>query len=296
MDILNESLQVLWQKQKHFENLQLHRLSYRWEKLMDPMMNENTFVKEIQAPFVVIYVSHPMWKQHLLMQKSKLIAAMNEELGKNVIQDFKLELISYDKIKQLKEKRIEIKKEIEDSLPKDEIIPFEQIHLSEEAEKKIDQKLERIKNISLKNVLRKICEQQQKKEKYLLENGYHRCPVCQHMIEGTYCFFCEEQKEKQLRIKIKEAIENKPWLTYQEFFHIQPCRFELFRSVKKQIVATYSDMIYKGSTDWYVLCMYTMLVTGRSNEEIDRELVLKRTEKLRTSYEQFVQKYKTASK
>ena len=71
-------------------------------------MNENTFVKEIQAPLVVIYVSHPMWKQHLLMQKSKLIAAMNEELGKNVIQDLKLELISYDKIKQLKEKRIEI--------------------------------------------------------------------------------------------------------------------------------------------------------------------------------------------
>lgn len=294
MDILNKSLQELWKRQ--FENLHLHSISYRWEQLMDPMMNDNTFVKEIKIPHIVIYVSHPIWKQHIVMQKPHLLMKLNQELGSKVLQDIDLQLISYDTIKKLKEQRKMVRKEIEDSLIQDETIPFDQIHLSEESIADIDEKVNHIESAPLRNVLKKIGEQQQKKEIYLEEQGYHRCPICQHMIQGQYCFFCEQEKEKQLRGKIKVAIESQPWLTYQEFFQIHPCRFEVFRSVKKQIIATYSDLIFKGSTDWTVLCMYTMLVTGRSNTEIDQALVLERTEKLRNSYIQFVEKYKNASK
>ncbi len=294
MDILNKSLQEFWNDQ--FENLRLHKISYRWEQLMDPMMNENTFVKDIKDSLITIYVSHPIWKQHIFMQKQRLLFALNQELGNGKLQDMDLQLISYDKIKKLKEEREAIKREIENSLPQDETIPFDRIHLSEAAMAAIDEKASKIENIPLRNVLKKIREQQQKKEIYLKEQGYHRCPVCQHMIQEQYCFFCEQEKEKQVRGKIRAAIEEKPWLSYQEFFEIQPCRFEVFREVKKQVVATYSDLIFKGSTDWTILCMYTMLVTGKSNTEIDQDLVLKRTERLRNSYVQFAEKYKNTSK
>ncbi len=84
-EILNKIL-----KPADLRQLELHaRLRQVWEQNLGPLLNQNTQLIDFNRNVLYVEVATNPWVQELHFLKPRILAAMQRELGENVVKDIK---------------------------------------------------------------------------------------------------------------------------------------------------------------------------------------------------------------
>ena len=80
-------------KPADLRQLELHaRLRQVWEQRISPSLDQNTQLADFSRNILYVEVTANPWMQELHFLKPRILAAMQRELGENVVKDIKFRL------------------------------------------------------------------------------------------------------------------------------------------------------------------------------------------------------------
>ena len=221
---LKKSLKSLLKKMDIMETYNKHKAVVMWKNVCGDKLAGFSRATYLRGDRLYVVVRNHIWAQEMTMLEQVYIDKYEKLLGSPVVTKIffqaKPEAFTEENNKKVTE---------------EDDYDLESVELSEEETVKIKKILEDVTDEVTLELAKRILFRAARLEKWLLSHGGRKCFHCGVVIEGdmTYCPVCLRELEKENVNVLFEALERKPWLTYEDAVKtITPLSYGTFSEIK----------------------------------------------------------------
>ena len=252
------------------EGYTLWKLRKNWELIAGDIIAEKSEPKNLYMRELTVYVYDPVIHHSIVSYSSIIMKKINEFFQGNVVEKVEVRKINKNLRKNVldfsqKEKSEKIS-EINEKKGKKVLFHEEEQELSFEEREKIRENIEKIdkkyENFAIR--LKEIAENNRKKEKYLLKNGFIKCSECGKIFypgeNEKICFNCYDRKESRKIDGMARLLTEMPLIGERDAVRMtetDACTYYKVRDMLAQRI--YRDLLYfcieknlqiKGNEEW----------------------------------------------
>ena len=252
------------------EGYTLWKLRKNWELIAGDIIAEKSEPKNLYMRELTIYVHDPVIHHSIVLYSSIIMKKINEFFQGNVVEKVEVRKINKNLRKNVldfsqKEKSEKIS-EINEKKGKKVLFQEEEQELSFEEREKIRENIEKIdkkyENFAIR--LKEIAENNRKKEKYLLKNGFIECSECGKIFypgeNEKICFNCYDRKESRKIDGMARLLTEMPLIGERDAVRMTETDAYTYYKVRDMLAQRiYRDLLYfcieknlqiKGNEEW----------------------------------------------
>ena len=252
------------------EGYTLWKLRKNWELIAGDIIAEKSEPKNLYMRELTIYVHDPVIHHSIVSYSSIIMKKINEFFQGNVVEKVEVRKINKNLRKNVldfsqKEKSEKIS-EINKKTEKKVFFQEEEQELSFEEREKIRENIEKIdkkyENFAIR--LKEIAENNRKKEKYLLKNGFIKCSECGKIFypgeNEKICFNCYDRKESRKIDGMARLLTEMPLIGERDAVRMTETDAYTYYKVRDMLAQrVYRDLLYfcieknlqiKGNEEW----------------------------------------------
>ena len=252
------------------EGYTLWKLRKNWEFIAGDIIAEKSEPKNLYMRELTIYVHDPVIHHSIVSYSSIIMKKINEFFQRNVVEKVEVRKINKNLRKNVldfsqKEKSEKIS-EINEKTRKKVLFQEEEQELSFEEREKIRENIEKIdkkyENFAIR--LKEIAENNRKKEKYLLKNGFIKCSECGKIFypgeNEKICFNCYDRKESRKIDGMARLLTEMPLIGERDAVRMTETDAYTYYKVRDMLAQrVYRDLLYfcieknlqiKGNEEW----------------------------------------------
>ena len=252
------------------EGYTLWKLRKNWELIAGDIIAEKSEPRNLYMRELTIYVHDPVIHHSIVSYSSIIMKKINEFFQGNVVEKVEVRKINKNLRKNVldfsqKEKSKKIS-EINDKTGKKVLFQEEEQELSFEEREKIRENIEKIdkkyENFAIR--LKEIAENNRKKEKYLLKNGFIKCSECGKIFypgeNEKICFNCYDRKESRKIDGMTRLLTEMPLIGERNAVRMTETDAYTYYKVRDMLAQrVYRDLLYfcieknlqiKGNEEW----------------------------------------------
>lgn len=252
------------------EGYTLWKLRKNWEFIAGDIIAEKSEPRNLYMRELTIYVHDPVIHHSIVSYSSIIMKKINEFFQGNVVEKVEVRKINKNLRKNVldfsqKEKSEKIS-EINEKTGKKVLFQEEEQELSFEERKKIRENIEKIdkkyENFAIR--LKEIAENNRKKEKYLLKNGFIECSECGKIFypgeNEKICFNCYDRKESRKIDGMARLLTEMPLIGERDAVRMTETDAYTYYKVRDMLAQrVYRDLLYfcieknlqiKGNEEW----------------------------------------------
>ena len=252
------------------EGYTLWKLRKNWELIAGDIIAEKSEPKNLYMRELTVYVYDPVIHHSIVSYSSIIMKKINEFFQGNVVEKVEVRKINKNLRKNVldfsqKEKSEKIS-EINEKKGKKVLFQKEEQELSFEEREKIRENIEKIdkkyQNFAIK--LKEIAENNRKKEKYLLKNGFIECSECGKIFypgeNEKICFNCYDRKESRKIDRMARLLTEIPLIGERDAVRMTETDAYTYYKVRDMLAQrVYRDLLYfcieknlqiKGNEEW----------------------------------------------
>ena len=252
------------------EGYTLWKLRKNWELIAGDIIAEKSEPRNLYMRELTIYVHDPVIHHSIVSYSFIIMKKINEFFQGNVVEKVEVRKINKNLRKNVlyfgqKEKSKKIS-EINDKTEKKVLFQEEEQELSFEEREKIRENIEKIdkkyQNFAIR--LKKIAENNRKKEKYLLKNGFIKCSECGKIFypgeNEKICFNCYDRKESRKIDGMARLLTEMPLIGERDAVRMTETDAYTYYKVRDMLAQrVYRDLLYfcieknlqiKGNEEW----------------------------------------------
>ena len=252
------------------EGYTLWKLRKNWELIAGDIIAEKSEPKNLYMRELTIYVHDPVIHHSIVSYSSIIMKKINEFFQGNVVEKVEVRKINKNLRKNVldfsqKEKSEKIS-EINEKKGKKVLFQKEEQELSFEEREKIRENIEKIdkkyENFAIR--LKEIAENNRKKEKYLLKNGFIECSECGKIFypgeNEKICFNCYDRKESRKIDGMARLLTEMPLIGERDAVRMTETDAYTYYKVRDMLAQrVYRDLLYfcieknlqiKGNKEW----------------------------------------------
>ena len=252
------------------EGYTLWKLRKNWEFIAGDIIAEKSEPKNLYMRELTIYVHDPVIHHSIVSYSSIIMKKINEFFQGNVVKKVEVRKINKNLRKNVldfsqKEKSEKIS-EINEKTGKKILFQEEEQELSFEEREKIRENIEKIdkkyENFAIR--LKEIAENNRKKEKYLLKNGFIECSECGKIFypgeNEKICFNCYDRKESRKIDGMARLLTEMPLIGERDAVRMTETDAYTYYKVRDMLAQrVYRDLLYfcieknlqiKGNEEW----------------------------------------------
>ena len=252
------------------EGYTLWKLRKNWELIAGDIIAEKSEPKNLYMRELTIYVHDPVIHHSIVSYSSIIMKKINEFFQGNVVEKVEVRKINKNLRKNVldfsqKEKSEKIL-EINEKTRKKVLFQEEEQELSFEEREKIRENIEKIdkkyENFAIR--LKEIAENNRKKEKYLLKNGFIKCSECGKIFypgeNEKICFNCYDRKESRKIDGMARLLTEMPLIGERDAIRMTETDAYTYYKVRDMLAQrVYRDLLYfcieknlqiKGNEEW----------------------------------------------
>ena len=252
------------------EGYTLWKLRKNWELIAGDIIAEKSEPKNLYMRELTIYVHDPVIHHSIVSYSSIIMKKINEFFQGNVVEKVEVRKINKNLRKNVldfsqKEKSEKIS-EINEKKGKKVLFQEAEQELSFEEREKIRENIEKIdkkyENFAIR--LKEIAENNRKKEKYLLKNGFIKCSECGKIFypgeNEKICFNCYDRKESRKIDGMARLLTEIPLIGERDAVRMTETDAYTYYKVRDMLAQRiYRDLLYfcieknlqiKGNEEW----------------------------------------------
>ena len=252
------------------EGYTLWKLRKNWELIAGDIIAEKSEPKNLYMRELTVYVHDPVIHHSIVSYSSIIMKKINEFFQGNVVEKVEVRKINKNLRKNVldfsqKEKSEKIS-EINEKTGKKILFQEEEQELSFEEREKIRENIEKIdkkyENFAIR--LKEIAENNRKKEKYLLKNGFIKCSECGKIFypgeNEKICFNCYDRKESRKIDGMARLLTEMPLIGERDAVRMTETDAYTYYKVRDMLAQrVYRDLLYfcieknlqiKGNEEW----------------------------------------------
>ena len=252
------------------EGYTLWKLRKNWELIAGDIIAEKSKPKNLYMRELTIYVHDPVIHHSIVSYSSIIMKKINEFFQGNVVEKVEVRKINKNLRKNVldfsqKEKSEKISG-INEKIGKKILFQEEEQELSFEEREKIRENIEKIdkkyENFAMR--LKEIAENNRKKEKYLLKNGFIKCSECGKIFypgeNEKICFNCYDRKESRKIDGMARLLTEMPLIGERDAVRMTETDAYTYYKVRDMLAQRiYRDLLYfcieknlqiKGNEEW----------------------------------------------
>ena len=252
------------------EGYTLWKLRKNWELIAGDIIAEKSEPKNLYMRELTVYVHDPVIHHSIVSYSSIIMKKINEFFQGNVVEKVEVRKINKNLRKNVldfiqKEKSEKIS-EINEKKGKKVLFHEEEQELSFEEREKIRENIEKIdkkyENFAIR--LKEIAENNRKKEKYLLKNGFIKCSECGKIFypgeNEKICFNCYDRKESRKIDGMARLLTEIPLIGERDAVRMTETDAYTYYKVRDMLAQRiYRDLLYfcieknlqiKGNEEW----------------------------------------------
>ena len=252
------------------EGYTLWKLRKNWELIAGNIIADKSEPKNLYMRELTIYVHDPVIHHSIVSYSSIIMKKINEFFQGNVVEKVEVRKINKNLRKNVldfsqKEKSEKIS-EINEKTGKKILFQEEEQELSFEEREKIRENIEKIdkkyENFAIR--LKEIAENNRKKEKYLLKNGFIECSECGKIFypgeNEKICFNCYDRKESRKIDGMARLLTEMPLIGERDAVRMTETDAYTYYKVRDMLAQrVYRDLLYfcieknlqiKGNEEW----------------------------------------------
>ena len=252
------------------EGYTLWKLRKNWELIAGDIIAEKSEPRNLYMRELTIYVHDPVIHHSIVSYSSIIMQKINEFFQGNVVEKMEVRKINKNFRKNMldlsqKEKSEKIS-EINEKTGKKILFQEEEQELSFEEREKIRENIEKIdkkyENFAIR--LKEIAENNRKKEKYLLKNGFIKCSECGKIFypgeNEKICFNCYDRKESRKIDGMARLLTEMPLIGERDAVRMTETDAYTYYKVRDMLAQrVYRDLLYfcieknlqiKGNEEW----------------------------------------------
>ena len=252
------------------EGYTLWKLRKNWELIAGDIIAEKSEPKNLYMRELTVYVHDPVIHHSIVSYSSIIMQKINEFFQGNVVEKVEVRKINKNFRKNVldlsqKEKSEKIS-EINEKTGKKILFQEEEQELSFEEREKIRENIEKIdkkyENFAIR--LKEIAENNRKKEKYLLKNGFIKCSECGKIFypgeNEKICFNCYDRKESRKIDGMARLLTEMPLIGERDAVRMTETDAYTYYKVRDMLAQRiYRDLLYfcieknlqiKGNEEW----------------------------------------------
>ena len=252
------------------EGYTLWKLRKNWELIAGDIIAEKSEPKNLYMRELTVYVHDPVIHHSIVLYSSIIMKKINEFFQGNVVKKVEVRKINKNLRKNVldfsqKEKSEKIS-EINEKKGKKVLFQKEEQELSFEEREKIRENIEKIdkkyQNFAIR--LKEIAENNRKKEKYLLKNGFIECSECGKIFypgeNEKICFNCYDRKESKKIDGMARLLTEMPLIGERDAVRMTETDAYTYYKVRDMLAQrVYRDLLYfgieknlqiKGNEEW----------------------------------------------
>lgn len=252
------------------EGYTLWKLRKNWELIAGDIIAEKSEPKNLYMRELTVYVHDPVIHHSIVSYSSIIMKKINEFFQRNVVEKVEVRKINKNLRKNVldfsqKEKSEKIS-EINEKTRKKVLFQVEEQELSFEEREKIRENIEKIdkkyENFAIR--LKEIAENNRKKEKYLLKNGFIKCSECGKIFypgeNEKICFNCYDRKESRKIDGMARLLTEMPLIGERDAVRMTETDAYTYYKVRDMLAQrVYRDLLYfcieknlqiKGNEEW----------------------------------------------
>ena len=252
------------------EGYTLWKLRKNWELIAGDIIAEKSEPRNLYMRELTVYVYDPVIHHSIVSYSSIIMKKINEFFQGNVVEKVEVRKINKNLRKNVldfsqKEKSEKIS-EINEKTGKKILFQEEEQELSFEEREKIRENIEKIdkkyENFAIR--LKEIAENNRKKEKYLLKNGFIKCSECGKIFypgeNEKICFNCYDRKESRKIDGMARLLTEMPLIGERDAVRMTETDAYTYYKVRDMLAQrVYRDLLYfcieknlqiKGNEEW----------------------------------------------
>ena len=252
------------------EGYTLWKLRKNWELIAGDIIAEKSEPRNLYMRELTVYVYDPVIHHSIVSYSSIIMKKINEFFQGNVVEKVEVRKINKNLRKNVldfsqKEKSEKIS-EINEKTGKKILFQEEEQELSFEEREKIRENIEKIdkkyENFAIR--LKEIAENNRKKEKYLLKNGFIECSECGKIFypgeNEKICFNCYDRKESRKIDGMARLLTEIPLIGERDAVRMTETDAYTYYKVRDMLAQrVYRDLLYfcieknlqiKGNEEW----------------------------------------------
>ena len=248
----------------------LWKLRKNWEFIAGDIIAEKSEPKNLYMRELTIYVYDPVIHHSIVSYSSIIMKKINEFFQGNVVEKVEVRKINKNLRKNVldfsQKKKSEKISEINEKTGKKILFQEEEQELSFEEREKIRENIEKIdkkyENFAIR--LKEIAENNRKKEKYLLKNGFIKCSECGKIFypgeNEKICFNCYDRKESRKIDGMARLLTEMPLIGERDAVRMTETDAYTYYKVRDMLAQrVYRDLLYfcieknlqiKGNEEW----------------------------------------------
>ena len=252
------------------EGYTLWKLRKNWEFIAGDIIAEKSEPKNLYMRELTIYVHDPVIHHSIVSYSSIIMKKINEFFQGNVVEKVEVRKINKNLRKNVldfsQKKKSEKISEINEKTGKKILFQEEEQELSFEEKEKIRENIEKIDkkygNFAIR--LKEIAENNRKKEKYLLKNGFIKCSECGKIFcpgeNEKICFNCYDRKESRKIDGMARLLTEMPLIGERDAVRMIETDAYTYYKVRDMLAQrVYRDLLYfcieknlqiKGNEEW----------------------------------------------
>ena len=252
------------------EGYTLWKLRKNWEFIAGDIIAEKSEPKNLYMRELTIYVHDPVIHHSIVSYSSIIMKKINEFFQGNVVEKVEVRKINKNLRKNVldfsQKKKSEKISEINEKTGKKILFQEEEQELSFEEKEKIRENIEKIDkkygNFAIR--LKEIAENNRKKEKYLLKNGFIKCSECGKIFcpgeNEKICFNCYDRKESRKIDGMVRLLTEMPLIGERDAVRMTETDAYTYYKVRDMLAQrVYRDLLYfcieknlqiKGNEEW----------------------------------------------
>ena len=252
------------------EGYTLWKLRKNWELIAGDIIAEKSEPRNLYMRELTVYVHDPVIHHSIVSYSFIIMKKINEFFQGNVVEKVEVRKINKNLRKNVldfsqKEKSEKIS-EINEKTGKKILFQEEEQELSFEEREKIRENIEKIdkkyENFAIR--LKEIAENNRKKEKYLLKNGFIECSECGKIFypgeNEKICFNCYDRKESRKIDGMARLLTEMPLIGERDAVRMTETDAYTYYKVRDMLAQrVYRDLLYfcieknlqiKGNEEW----------------------------------------------
>ena len=252
------------------EGYTLWKLRKNWELIAGDIIAEKSEPRNLYMRELTVYVYDPVIHHSIVSYSSIIMKKINEFFQGNVVEKVEVRKINKNLRKNVldfsqKEKSEKIS-EINEKTGKKILFQEEEQELSFEEREKIRENIEKIdkkyENFAIR--LKEIAENNRKKEKSLLKNGFIECSECGKIFypgeDEKICFNCYDRKESRKIDGMTRLLTEMPLIGERDAVRMTETDAYTYYKVRDMLAQRiYRDLLYfcieknlqiKGNEEW----------------------------------------------
>ena len=252
------------------EGYTLWKLRKNWELIAGDIIAEKSEPKNLYMRELTVYVYDPVIHHSIVSYSSIIMKKINEFFQGNVVEkvevrktnkNLRKNVLDFSQ-KEKSEKISEINKKTEKKVffqEEEQELSFEEREKIRENIEKIDKKYE---NFAIR--LKEIAENNRKKERYLLKNGFIKCSECGKIFcpgeNEKICFNCYDRKESRKIDGMVRLLTEMPLIGERDAVRMTETDAYTYYKVRDMLAQrVYRDLLYfcieknlqiKGNEEW----------------------------------------------